>query len=75
MLSMPTEDRGTLEGDAGLCADCRHLVRVETHRGAVYVLCGFSKQDPSFPKYPPLPVRRCPAHAPRALVAETDTSE
>jgi hypothetical protein len=42
----------------GLCRDCRHARQVPSAQ-AVYWLCRRSATDPSFPKYPPLPVRRC----------------
>jgi hypothetical protein len=43
----------------GLCADCRHARRVESDRGSVFWRCELSVSDPSFPKYPRLPVREC----------------
>jgi hypothetical protein len=45
--------------DAGLCATCRHLRTVETRRGSRFVLCERSRTDPTFPRYPALPVRAC----------------
>jgi aspartate carbamoyltransferase catalytic subunit len=43
----------------GLCGDCRHGRRVESDRGSVFWRCELSVSDPSFPKYPRLPVREC----------------
>ena len=43
----------------GLCADCLHARRVESDRGATFLLCELSVTDPAFPKYPALPVTRC----------------
>jgi hypothetical protein len=43
----------------GLCADCVHVRRVESDRGATFLLCELSATDPAFPKYPALPVMRC----------------
>jgi hypothetical protein len=43
----------------GLCADCRHARRVKSDRGSVFWRCELSVSDPSFPKYPRLPVREC----------------
>ena len=43
----------------GLCADCRHARLVESDRGSVFWRCELSVSDPSFPKYPRLPVREC----------------
>jgi hypothetical protein len=43
----------------GLCPSCTHMFRVETPRGSVFIMCKLSKVDPSFPKYPGLPVLEC----------------
>lgn len=48
----------------GLCARCLHARLVPTPR-ARYWLCGLAATDPSFDKYPRLPVRECPGYAPR----------
>jgi len=45
--------------DPGLCATCRHRRTVETRRGSRFVLCERSRTDPSFPRYPALPVQEC----------------
>jgi predicted CoA-binding protein len=42
----------------GLCRDCRHARQVPA-TDTTYWLCRRSSTDPSFPKYPPLPVRAC----------------
>jgi hypothetical protein len=44
---------------AGLCADCRHAKKVVSDRGANFYLCQLSFSNPSFAKYPALPVRSC----------------
>ena len=44
---------------AGLCADCAWARVVRTARGSAFLRCGRSDEDPRYPKYPPLPVRRC----------------
>ena len=44
---------------AGLCATCVHVRRIVSDRGSVFYLCELSKTDPSFPKYPRLPVLAC----------------
>jgi hypothetical protein len=36
-----------------------HMLRVTSDRGSVFYLCQLSKTDPSFPKYPRLPVLEC----------------
>jgi hypothetical protein len=48
----------------GLCASCAQCRVVETNRSSFY-LCGRSFDDTRFPKYPPLPVRRCIGYDPR----------
>jgi hypothetical protein len=53
-----------MNGDpVGLCRDCRHARRVTTPR-SVFWLCGRSATDPSFPKYPRLPVLACHGYEP-----------
>ena len=44
---------------AGLCDRCAHQKVIRNTRGSTFSLCERSKADPSFPKYPPLPVVRC----------------
>lgn len=43
----------------GLCESCRHARRIESSRGTVFYLCLRSATDPSFAKYPRLPVVAC----------------
>lgn len=43
----------------GLCASCAHARVVENDRGSRFYLCELAKQDPRFPRYPPLPVVAC----------------
>jgi hypothetical protein len=50
----------------GLCATCRHSRRVETPRSTFW-LCERSRTDPSFEKYPRLPVRECPGYEPAGV--------
>lgn len=45
--------------EVGLCESCRHVQIVKSARGSLFYLCTLSKVDPSFPKYPELPVRVC----------------
>jgi hypothetical protein len=44
--------------DPGLCASCRHAAVVRGAR-SVFWMCRLSATDPSFPRYPRLPVLRC----------------
>ncbi len=48
--------------DPGLCADCRHHRVVETRRGSRFHLCGRSREDAGYARYPALPVLRCPGY-------------
>lgn len=50
--------------ELGLCSDCLHVRRVESERGSVFYRCDKAREDPTFPKYPPLPVLRCPGFEP-----------
>jgi hypothetical protein len=50
--------------DAGLCAGCAHALVIRNDRGSRFYLCQLSATDPGFPKYPPLPVRRCTGFVP-----------
>jgi hypothetical protein len=43
----------------GLCANCAHARVVMSGKGSTFLLCGKSAVDPSFAKYPRLPVLRC----------------
>lgn len=52
----------TKTGDAkvaGLCADCMHMQLIKSDRSSTFYLCRCSAVDPSFPKYPRLPVLQC----------------
>lgn len=49
---------------AGLCPLCVHHRVVANRRGSRFYLCERSKDDPRFPKYPPLPVLRCDGFEP-----------
>jgi hypothetical protein len=49
---------------AGLCDSCRHQRLVPNTRGSVFSLCERSRQDPTYPRYPPIPVLSCPGHEP-----------
>ena len=51
-------------GAPGLCGVCTHHRWTGNRRGSSFLMCGKSAEDPSFPKYPPLPVRACRGFAP-----------
>jgi hypothetical protein len=51
--------------EAGLCDRCRHQQIVRNTRGSVFSLCRRSRTEPDrFPRYPRLPVLRCPGFQP-----------
>ena len=43
----------------GLCDSCVYQKLIRNTRGSTFSLCRRSKTDPSFPRYPRLPVREC----------------
>lgn len=43
----------------GLCLSCQHVRLVRTDRGSIFYQCQRSATDPSYPKYPRLPVLQC----------------
>ena len=43
----------------GLCADCIHAQQITSSKGSTFLLCGLSKTDARFLKYPRLPVLSC----------------
>jgi hypothetical protein len=51
---------------AGLCDSCVHQKLIRTTRGSEFSMCERSKTDPSYPKYPRLPVRACPGYERRS---------
>ncbi|HLF14448.1 MAG TPA: hypothetical protein VI932_06130 [Bacteroidota bacterium] len=50
----------------GLCASCAEAERTGNRRGSEFILCGLSRTDPRFPRYPRLPVLRCDGYRLRA---------
>jgi hypothetical protein len=52
--------------DAGLCSTCEHQQVVRNTRGSSFSLCGRSRTDPSYPRYPRLPVHACPGYERRS---------
>lgn len=45
--------------NAGLCRGCLHRQEIVPPKGSVYLLCRLGLTDPTFPKYPRLPVLEC----------------
>ena len=48
----------------GLCDSCAHQQLVPNTRGSVFSLCRRSREDRAYPRYPPVPVLRCPGFEP-----------
>ena len=49
-------------GPGGLCPACRHVKLLRSDRGSTFLLCQRSKQDASYPRYPPQPRLVCPGY-------------
>jgi hypothetical protein len=54
----------------GLCDVCVHQRVIRSGRGSLFSMCEIGLEDPDWPKYPPMPVLRCPRYDGR--VASTD---
>ena len=46
------------EARVGLCHSCQH-VRISRNPRSVFYRCARAETDRRYPKYPPLPVRKC----------------
>ena len=55
-----------LNSRLGLCADCHHARMIEAAKGSQFLLCLLSQSDPSFPKYPRLPILACSGYSPKS---------
>ncbi len=53
----------------GECGTCRQAHDVRSARGATFVLCGRSRTDARYPRYPALPRWRCPGYDPEPPIA------
>ena len=56
---MEPDPKADEAGRVGLCVSCQFAKRVESGRGSVFFLCERSGSDPTYPRYPRLPVRSC----------------
>jgi len=54
-----TEDTKDDRQRVGLCFDCLHSQRIQSTRGSTFYRCKLSDTDPSYAKYPRLPVFHC----------------
>jgi hypothetical protein len=57
-------------GEVGLCAMCTHVHIVQNRRGSRFYRCRLAEADPSFPRYPALPVLVCRGYEPAEEVPE-----
>jgi hypothetical protein len=57
-------EQGADKMHVGLCFDCAHGRKIESDRSSVFYLCELAASDPSYPKYPRLPVIRCAGYQP-----------
>lgn len=48
----------------GLCARCAHAIQQQSAKGGGFWRCDAANRDATLLRYPPLPVRECPAHQP-----------
>ncbi|HYN09302.1 MAG TPA: hypothetical protein VES67_18105 [Vicinamibacterales bacterium] len=53
----------------GLCPSCRYVKVVTNDRGSRFIFCERSRTDPSFPRYPRLPVLVCSGYEPAEATA------
>jgi hypothetical protein len=60
--SQPTSSGPRRDLAAGLCDSCAFQRIVSNTRGSVFSLCNRSREDPSYPRYPRLPVLDCAGH-------------
>ena len=63
---MVSAEPGDSPAQVGLCARCTWMRRITSRRGSVFYLCGRHREDPTFRKYPPLPVLDCRGFEPVA---------
>ncbi|MGH2855221.1 MAG: hypothetical protein ACRDLF_13625 [Solirubrobacteraceae bacterium] len=59
MSSPATSPTSPGSPQAGLCDTCAFQRKVPNTRGSTFSLCNRSREDPSYPRYPRLPVRDC----------------
>jgi hypothetical protein len=62
MTSEPTHARPALR--AGLCATCRFVDVIISSKESTFYRCRLSETDPSFRRYPILPVLACRGYQP-----------
>jgi len=58
-VSRPDAGDGSPPVAQGLCGACSWARHIRNRRGSTFLLCGMSKRDPDFPRYPRLPILEC----------------
>jgi hypothetical protein len=64
-----TADTDTEQRRVGLCFDCEHAQQIRSDRGSTFYRCKLSDTDPTFPKYPRLPVLQCAGYTQKGQTA------
>ncbi len=59
----------------GLCATCVRARRIQSGKGSLFYLCEAASSDSRLKKYPPLPVRSCPAFIAQTMPRVSDEPE
>lgn len=67
---MGEENQPTGGIEPGLCRTCVYSRVLTSARGGRFYLCRMSRRDPSFPRYPRLPVTTCAGYERRRTDAE-----
>lgn len=62
------------DATVGLCAVCVHSRVIRSRRGSAFWYCRMSETDPTFPRYPPLPVLRCSGYELRPTEGDEESA-
>jgi hypothetical protein len=60
-MLMADRSHAHVDEEVGLCSACAHAATQVNTRGNVFWRCQAADRDERLLRYPPLPVRRCPA--------------
>ena len=63
-----------MSAQPGLCGRCEHARRIVSGKGSTFWLCRRAATDPSYPRYPALPVVRCAGFEPATGTAPDPTA-
>jgi hypothetical protein len=67
---MMNDPRALRQAEPGLCSRCVHVQLITNARGSVFYLCRLSSIDPTFPRYPRIPVLQCSGFVPNTQPEE-----